>query len=119
MTLVSFYLLGAVGRFADRFTVGSIGLFVLGAVLLQPFVEEAYFRGVLFVALDEKLGSIGAVITTSLLFAAMHPLHRLTTLPMAFILGVAKVKMRSVAACFVLHATYNIGILFFELVYGG
>jgi membrane protease YdiL (CAAX protease family) len=117
VTLVSRYLFGAPGRFTDGFALGSIGLYLLGTVILQPFIEECYFRGILFVALTEKVGEVGTVITTAVLFAALHPSHRLTILPVGLVLGVARVKTRSVATCFVVHAAYNLGILIFQLLW--
>lgn len=83
--------------------------------MVQPFIEECYFRGLLFAAVAEKIGVIGSVLLTALLFAWLHPMHNLTILPVAFLLGGTRAKTRSVAACFVLHAGYNVGVLLFQL----
>lgn len=104
-----------VGQFTDGLTPLSISLYLLGAVVLQPFVEECYFRGILFVAVADKIGDIGSVVSTALLFAWLHPMHRITILPIAILLGVTRARTRSVAACFVLHAAYNVGVLVFQL----
>lgn len=42
------------------------------AVLVAPFMEEIIFRGVLFAFLENLVGSRFAIVTTALLFAALH-----------------------------------------------
>jgi membrane protease YdiL (CAAX protease family) len=84
-------------------------LVVLAAILGQAFIEECYFRGILYVALSEKLGEYGAMIPIALAFAYWHPLHRLDALPIALVLGLARIRTKSVAACLALHVSYNVG----------
>ena len=106
-----------VGRFMDGFSPISIGLYVLSAVLLQPFIEECYFRGVLFIAVRDRFSTVAAVVSTALVFSVVHPQRMITLLPIAFGLSITKAKTRSVAACFGMHAGYNIGMIAFQLIY--
>jgi membrane protease YdiL (CAAX protease family) len=105
------------GRFPDGFAPTSIFLFLLDAMIAEPFVEECYFRGILFVAVAQKIGEFGAVISTAVLFTLFHFTHdRWVFFPVALVLGLVRMRAKSVASCFVLHGGYNLGILIFELV---
>ena len=53
-------------------TAISVGLAVLGMVVLGPLVEEIVFRGLLFGALAPRLGVLGAAALTAILFGAAH-----------------------------------------------
>ena len=116
MTLASTAFFGKIEGFSDGFAPASILLYFLTTALVQPFIEECYFRGVLFVSLADKIGEVGSAVLTAVLFALLHPLHRLWVLPIGLMLGLARVRTRSVAACFALHGCYNVGILVFQLV---
>ncbi|MFI5115772.1 MAG: CPBP family intramembrane glutamic endopeptidase [Terriglobales bacterium] len=114
---ISVRVFGTAATPYDGYAPLSVSLFLLSTVLAQPFIEEFYFRGILFIALADNVGDVGAVLVTSLLFAAFHPLQRLAILPVALVLGVARMKTKSVAACFALHAGYNLGVLIFNFFY--
>jgi membrane protease YdiL (CAAX protease family) len=109
MTFAAGMILQCSSRFAGGFAPLSISLYVVTSVVISPFVEECYFRGILFVALLDKVGALGSVILTTLLFAAVHPLYRLVLifLTVGLVLGIARVKTNSVAAvsCFTRHTT--------------
>jgi membrane protease YdiL (CAAX protease family) len=110
---------GGVVRFGDGFAPASILLYFVTTVLVQPFVEECYFRGILFAAVRKRVGQFGTVALTSLLFGVFHVGgYRLILLFMALgvLLGITRIKTRSVAACFSLHAAYNVGILISRVV---
>jgi len=103
-----------VSRFRDGFAPLSILLYVVTTVLIQPFMEEYYFRGVLFIAVSERFGQFGTVALTSLLFGLYHVGgYRMIPvfLTVGVVLAIARIKTRSVAACFALHAAYNVGVL--------
>ena len=54
-------------------TAENYPLFWFSVVIAAPFVEELFFRGFLFEGLrDSRLGSIGSVIITSIMWAAIH-----------------------------------------------
>ena len=110
---------GGVSKFRDGFAPLSILLYVLTTVLVQPFMEEYYFCGVLFIAVSERFGQFGTVALTSLLFGLYHVGgYRITPvfLTVGVVLAIARIKTRSVAACFALHAAYNVGALVFRLL---
>jgi uncharacterized protein len=106
---------GTPAKSDDEFKPLGAVLYCATTVLLQPIIEEIYFRGILFVALLRRTGAIGAVVLTALIFALLHPLHRLTILPVAFVLSLTRLKTRSVAACVAMHAAYNLGVLLFKV----
>lgn len=91
----------------------SIILYLLSEVIVGPVVEEMYFRGMLFVALAKRLGPVMSIMIVTGIFVLVHPGHTLNVLPVAVTLGIARLKTKSVASCFVLHASYN----FFLLIY--
>lgn len=115
---VTYFLFAAKGNQRYELFPATIILYLLSTVLAMPFIEECYFRGILFDALDIRIGTVGAVVSTSLLFALIHPAHQITVLPAAIVFGIARARSRSVAACFILHAAYNLGVFFFPLLYG-
>ncbi|MDB5039972.1 MAG: family intrarane metalloprotease [Candidatus Eremiobacteraeota bacterium] len=62
----------SVATHVPALTAISVGLAVLGMVVLGPLVEEIVFRGLLFGALAPRLGVIGAAALTAILFGAAH-----------------------------------------------
>ncbi|MFW6044713.1 MAG: CPBP family intramembrane glutamic endopeptidase [Planctomycetota bacterium] len=50
----------------------EVGLFITLAVVVAPITEEVLFRGVLYLPMRERFGTIRAALAASLLFAAMH-----------------------------------------------
>jgi membrane protease YdiL (CAAX protease family) len=87
----------------------------LGTIILQPLLEEIYFRGILFESLSFKMGSIWSISIVTVLFVLMHAQHHWIILPIAILLGVTRVATRSTACCFALHAAYNLGMVVWEL----
>lgn len=79
---------------------------------LVPFVEEYFFRGLLFRSLDREVGGWKAIIGSSAFFAVYHP--PVSWLPV-FLLGVscAWVFKRGgrLLPCVVIHMLYNFLIL--------
>lgn len=107
---------GTAGSFRDTHLALSVILYVATEVVATAALEEMYFRGILFSALEKRFGGTVAVITTTIAFAFVHPGHRLNVLPVAVVLGVARLKTESVASCFALHASYNLFVLLYLLV---
>jgi membrane protease YdiL (CAAX protease family) len=106
---------GSSGSFSEHPYLLSMGLYVVSVLLLQPFVEEVYFRGILFVALAGKLGANLGIGVVTLLFVLLHPGHRLNVLPVGIALAVARLKTKSVASCFVFHSSYNLFLALYQL----
>ena len=72
----------------DKYTVGTIALRVLGMVILAPLSEELIFRGLLFKRIsDTRLGSVGAIVLTALLFTALHTQYGAATLILVLLDG--------------------------------
>jgi membrane protease YdiL (CAAX protease family) len=91
---------------------GKLILLILFAtVLMQPLIEEVYFRGILFEALSSKVGSIWSISIVTIVFAMEHVQHQWVVLPIAILLGFARITTRSTPSCFALHASYNLGIV--------
>ena len=88
---------------------------VLGTVILQPLIEEIYFRGILFEAIAARIGSIWSICIVTFLFVLMHVQHHWVVLPVAILLGVTRISTRSTANCFALHAAYNLGMVIWGL----
>jgi len=97
--------LGSAGSFHEYPLLLSLTLYILSVVIVQAAIEEIYFRGILFLAIRQKLGGLVAIAVTTVAFAFLHPGHRLNVLPVAIALGVTRLKTRSVASCsyFTLH----------------
>jgi membrane protease YdiL (CAAX protease family) len=90
--------------------------FVVATVALQPLIEEVYFRGVLFESLSNRIDYRFAITIVSVVFLLLHfSTHRWTLIPITVILAVARIATRSTANCFALHASYNLGILLWNL----
>lgn len=108
---------GSAGSFLSNPHPLDLGLYVAVVVLLQPAVEEVYFRGILFVGLERRLRTLPAIVIVTVVFALMHPRYQFYVLPIAIALGVARVKARSVAACFALHASYNLFLAIYQIAF--
>ena len=90
-------------------------------VLIAPFVEEVLFRGLLFPALARRAGALFSLLTTSVLFGAMHAQQLAGAwTQIACIVGVGTVltavrwRFRSLACSTLVHVSYN-GALFAAL----
>ncbi len=107
---------GSAGSFREYPLALSMGLYVVSDVFVQPAVEEMYFRGILFLALAERFGGLAAIAVVTVIFALMHPAgYRLNVLPAAIALGLVRLKTRSLASCFALHASYNLFLVLYQL----
>jgi membrane protease YdiL (CAAX protease family) len=105
------------GLAADRWQPEQAGAFVANAlvlVLLGPFAEELFFRG-LGVRVLMLYGGLVSILVTGAMFGLVHGI--LGALPplVLFGIGLAWVRLRSASVWppFIGHAAYNgIGILF-------
>lgn len=89
-------------------------LIAIFAVTLGPFMEELFFRGLLYPVLARRLGVSWAVILTALPFALMHMFqygYAWGVVLLIFIMGIVVTIVRaltgSVAASFLVHVGYN------------
>ena len=90
-------------------------LFVFGAVVMAPIVEEALYRGLLFRALLRRMAPGAAVFTSALLFASVHWLgdpNAFRSLPALAVLGVVlalrALRTGSLSTCILIHAGFNL-----------
>jgi membrane protease YdiL (CAAX protease family) len=82
-------------------------------VVAAPLVEELFFRGFLFEGLrDSWMGSTGSVLVTSIAWAAIHMQYEMFQMVMigtlGILLGVAKVKTRSLYIPIAMHSFNNL-----------
>ena len=89
------------------------------AITLGPIVEEVCLRGMLLPLCARVVGSVGAVILTSALFAILHWPTSVLKLVSIGSTGVAygSIKARSGSTTFAAtaHTTYNVTVLLFGL----
>jgi hypothetical protein len=99
-------------------------LLAVFGITLAPLMEELFFRGFLYHALERRIGVAASVFVTSLLFAFIHASQLASSwgpLLLIFLVGVTltlvRVRTGSVASSFLLHAGYNFS-LFATLFFG-
>ncbi|MFD2165765.1 CPBP family intramembrane glutamic endopeptidase [Thalassotalea euphylliae] len=91
----------------------SVAFVILTVCILAPVVEELVFRGFLFARLEQsKIGLIGAAVTTSVMFAAIHSQYTMVGICMVFLLGAyftwMRIKYRNVVLCMWAHGVCNL-----------
>ncbi|MCK9223272.1 MAG: CPBP family intramembrane metalloprotease [Limnochordia bacterium] len=78
-------------------------------VVIVPFAEELFFRGLTLGAFKERLGTTGAMVFSSLFFSLAH-LYIINFFPV-FVLGALLAllyeRTRSLVPCIIAHATVN------------
>jgi membrane protease YdiL (CAAX protease family) len=89
-------------------------MFFVFGILIAPFAEEFYFRGLLYPALQRRIGTVSAVLLTSALFALIHAgqlANSLGPVYLLFIVGAVMTLIRaytgSLASSFLFHLVYN------------
>jgi uncharacterized protein len=88
-------------------------LFGIAVVIFAPLFEEALFRGFLFEGLRQsRLGVLGAVVITSITWAALHIQYNLFGMAYIFVLGIAigliRWKTKTIWSGFIMHALVNL-----------
>jgi membrane protease YdiL (CAAX protease family) len=88
-------------------------LLVLGVGVMAPILEEVIFRGFLFKEFSYTfLGTWGAVVLTSLIWAVIHSQYDLVYLGIIFItgllLGVARLYSHTLLVPIVMHILFNV-----------
>ena len=99
----------------DQFfqTARQASIVSIVAVALAPFMEELFFRGILYPVLARKMGTVLAILATSALFGLLHgaQLGYSWAVLIIFFVGIALTTVRaltkSVAASFLVHVGYN------------
>ena len=97
--------------------INSPMLYLLAGCLFGPFVEELFFRGLLYSWMRERIPAVLTIFVTSLLFSSVHGFLS----PIQFIGGILFASIyewrRSIWAPFVVHALGNIGIWIAPSIY--
>jgi hypothetical protein len=95
----------------DRLSIALVGIF---ASTLGPAAEEALFRGFLQPLIHKTAGLAAAILSTSLLFAALHGpqyawswRHLLLLVLASSAFGLARARCNSTGASTLVHAAYN------------
>ena len=88
-------------------------LFWVAIVVAAPLLEEVFFRGFLFMGVQHsKLGPIGAVLFTSLVWTALHVQYGMYELSTIFVLGIifgfARLKTGSIYPPIAMHSLFNL-----------
>ena len=88
---------------------------LLGAVLLvvvTPFAEEVFYRGLLFGSLWPRLGTGWAAVISAALFGASHFAGGAVLVPILFVFGVVQALVfrwrRSLLAPMAIHGVFNL-----------
>ena len=108
------------GLGADRWQPDQAGAFVANAlvlILLGPFAEELFFRG-LGVRVLMLYGGLVAILVTGVIFGLVHGVLGAIPPLVLFGIGFGWIRLRSASVwpVFIGHATYNgLGILFLVL----
>jgi len=93
-----------------------IGFFIVGC-LFAPFVEELFFRGLVYAWLRQRIPVIAAIALSALMFASMHGFIS----PVQLIGGVLFAGIyewrKNIWAAYVVHVLANFGIWIFPWVY--
>jgi uncharacterized protein len=99
-------------------------LFWVAAVIFAPAFEESFFRGFLFVGLKQsRIGSVGAILLTSLAWAALHIQYDFygmaTVLVLGIVLGIVRLKTGSLWSTLMMHAAWNLASMISVALYVG
>ncbi len=89
-------------------------LFGIAVVIFAPLFEEAMFRGFLFEGFRQsRVGIVGAVIITALVWAELHSIQYqtfnvLVIFVLGLIMGVVRWRTKTIWSTFIMHATMNL-----------
>lgn len=85
----------------------------LAVIIAAPFFEEMFFRGFLFVGIQNSpLGSTGAILLTSIFWSAIHIQYDYVGIATIFaaglLFGFARIKSDSIYPCIAMHSLMNL-----------
>ena len=83
-------------------------IYMVSAVIVGPLVEEVYFRGLLLPALANQIGALKSILLVTVISAAVHLGYVLYVLPLMAVLGFVRISSKSLLACLIFHACYNL-----------
>jgi membrane protease YdiL (CAAX protease family) len=95
-------------------------------VFLAPVIEEVLFRGLAFAGIAARFGAGWAVVTTTIIFTALHAPEKLHYWPgfidvaaVALLSCALRLRFRSIKPGIALHFLYNLGMLIVPAIMGG
>lgn len=93
----------------------EIFLIFISAVILSPLVEEVFFRALLLQSLEERTGTLVAVLFSSLVYLIWHlpSFNVYGRLFLGIILGVLFASSRSLIPSVIFHALWNLVVVCF------
>jgi len=104
---------------------GTVVLFVIGAVIFAPVVEELLFRGVLLRSLLRKVAPATAVLVSAVVFALVHYVGDPNTLPflpaltgLGAVLAIVALRTGDLSTSMFIHAGFNLTTTILFLVSG-
>jgi hypothetical protein len=88
-------------------------LYWMAVVVFAPVFEETFIRGFLFTGFRQsRLGAVGAVILTSLIWAGLHLQYDIYQMALIFVLGIVlgavRHKTDSLWSSIIIHALNNL-----------
>lgn len=90
---------------------GGIGLAVIGVsvVVVAPVVEELFFRGLLLRSMQDRWGTVAAVVGSSVVFGATHfqPLQFPALATAGAVFAVSAVRTGRLGTAIAVHAAFN------------
>ena len=99
----------------DHKDAATVVLFILGAVVFAPLVEELLFRGVLLRSLLRKMDPAAAVLLSAVIFALVHYVGDPNTLPflpalaaLGAVLAVTALRTGDLSMSIFIHAGFNL-----------
>ena len=93
-------------------TIGWPPLLWMAVIGFAPAFEETFFRGFLFVGLqNSRIGIVGTILFTSLVWALVHIQYDIygmaTVLVLGIVLGIVRLKTRSLWGSLLIHSMWN------------
>ena len=105
-------------------TAASGYALALFGVFVAPFVEELFFRGFLYPALERWIGVVAGLVVTSAAFALLHGgqlgeawAPMLVLFLVSAVLTAVRIRTRSVATCVLVHMGYNATLFSIMFIY--
>lgn len=88
-------------------------IYIFGLVILTPFVEECVFRGFMYSPFQRKIGEVGSICLTSIIWAVAH--FQIKSLLSLFVIGIILCylykRTKSLIPGIIAHSMMNISNL--------
>lgn len=97
----------------------TIFLYLFSSILIGPFVEELFFRGIIYPAFKTKMREDIAIFWSSLVFAAYHGIYQqlLGTMILGILNANVYERTKSLPLCILIHSIINATSCFVILIY--